>query len=49
MTEMRARGVPHHLIARQPCHKNLAMLRIYDRPTDALAPSASALDGHEWW
>lgn len=49
VTEMRARGVPDHLIARQTRHKNLAMLRIYDRPTDALAPSASALAGQEWW
>ena len=49
VTEMRARGVPDHLIARQTRHKNLAMLRIYDRPTDALAPSASALAGQDWW
>ena len=49
VTEMRSRGVPDHLIARQTRHKDLAMLERYWRPTDDLAPSASALAGRDWW
>ncbi len=49
VTKMRARGVPDHLVARHTRHKILAMLHTYGRPTDTLAPSASALAGQEWW
>ena len=49
VTEMRSRGVPDHLIARQTRHNDLSMLERYWRPTDNLAPSASALAGQDWW
>ena len=49
VTEMRSRGVADHLIARQTRHKYLSMLERYWRPTDDLAPSASALAGQDWW
>ena len=34
VTEMRARSVPDHLIARHTRHRDLRMLEVYDRPTD---------------
>ena len=46
VTEMRARGVPDHLIARHTRHRDLRMLQTYDRPTDLRADPAPS---GPWW
>ena len=46
VTEMRARGIPPHLIMRQTGHRDARMLTTYDRPTDLF--NEPPLAG-EWW